>query len=192
MGTSQSTRIPSRTSLVKSLIAHSLLPDGNRAAGLRGLDDRLQHGDVGRRLLAADLGPTSSGGGFAPLPKPPPRIRLRRQSRRSNGDQGARALLRHPPGSRRQPRGRSPRTRRSPPARRCWPSPPRRRPRAYHLGGGLRPPSETSPQDSIAPAKPALERRSRRPSPSQTPARLATATARPVSADSTIASSTAM
>src|SRR6266567_6065071 len=57
MGTSQSTRIPSRTSLVKSLIADSLLPYGDRASGLRGLDDRLQHGDVGRRLLAADLGP---------------------------------------------------------------------------------------------------------------------------------------
>jgi len=29
------------------------------------------------------------------------------------------------------------------------------------LGGGLRPPSEASPQESIAPAKPALEARGR-------------------------------
>src|SRR6266478_5436871 len=35
------------------------------------------------------------------------------------------------------------------------------------LGGGLRPPSEASPQGIVAPAKPALEARSPRASPSQ-------------------------
>src|SRR2546422_2678284 len=39
---------------------------------------------------------------------------------------------------------------------------------AEQLGGGLRPPSETSPQESIAPAKPALEPRAQRASLSPT------------------------